>query len=217
MNDLQLKQAVLDELEFDPALDAAHVGVFVHDHVVTLTGYVSDFVQKHAAEQAVRRVRGVRAVAQDLEVRLPQDKKLADDEIASRASRMLDWDLRLPQGAVAVTVEKGVVQLSGIVPWDFQRREAEADVRKLGGVVSVINGITVQPSSNPTEVQARIRAAFERTADLEADRISVRMGEDGAVVLGGQVHTMRERAEAENAAWAAPGVSKVVNRIEIGA
>lgn len=217
MNDLQLKQAVLDELEFDPALDAAHVGVFVHDGVVTLTGYVGDYVQKHAAEQAARRIRGVRAVAQDLQVRLPQDKKLADDEIAARAARMLEWDLRLPQGAIAVTVENGVVQLSGEVPWDFQRREAESDVRKLGGVISVINGITVRPSTDPGEVQTRIRAAFERSADLEADRVSVRVGEDGAVVLGGQVHTMRERAEAENAAWAAPGVSKVINRIEIGA
>jgi osmotically-inducible protein OsmY len=216
MNDLQLKQAVIDELEFDPAFDAAHIGVFAHNGVVTLTGYVDDYAQKHAAENAARRVKGVKAVAQELEVRLPGDKKVSDDEIAARAAKLLEWDLRLPHDTVTVTVEDGVVQLTGQVNWDFQRREAEADMRKLGGVVAVVNHLCVRSNTNVDEVQTSIRAAFERAADLEAERISVQLDGAGAVVLTGQVHTLHERAAAENAAWSAPGVTKVVNQIQIG-
>lgn len=216
MNDLQLKQAVIDELEFDPVLDAAHVTAFVHDGVVTLAGYVSDYAQKHAAAEAARRVRGVRAVAQEIEVRLPGDRKVADDDIAARAVRLLEWDLQLPQDAIRVTVEGGIVVLEGQVSWEFQRREAEADIRKLGGVVGVRNLITLLPRAQVDQVQQCIRSAFERAADLESDRVSVHVEPGGTVRLSGIVHTMSERARAENAAWSAPGVSKVVNQIEIG-
>lgn len=217
MNDLQLKQAVVDELEFDPALDAAHVTAFVHDGVVTLTGYVADFAQKHAALEAARRVRGVRAVAQEIEVRLPGDRKWADDEIAARAVRILEWDLRLPPDAIRVTVEGGVVFLEGHVQWEFQRREAEADVRKLGGVVGVRNLVTVLPRAESDRVQQAIRAALERAADLVADRVSVQAEPGGVVRLSGFVHTMTERARAESAAWSASGVREVINQIQIGA
>ena len=216
MNDLQIKHAVIDELEFDPALDAAQVTAFVHDGVVTLTGFVGDYTQKHAAEHAARRIPGVKAVAQQIEVRLAGDRKFADDEIADRAARILDWDLRLPNEAIKVTVEDGVVFLSGNVEWDFQRREAEAAVRKLGGVVAVSNQLTVHPKLKVETVQEKIRAAFERAADLEADKVTIRVDEKGAVRLGGHVHTLLERAVAEDAAWSAPGVCKVDNQIEIG-
>jgi osmotically-inducible protein OsmY len=215
MNDLQLKQAVIDELEFDPVLDAAHITAFVHDGVVTLAGYVSDYAQKHAASEAARRIRGVRAVAQNIEVRLPSDRKIADDEIAARAVRLLQWDLHLPPDSIRVTVESGIVILEGEVQWDFQRREAEADMRKLGGVAAVRNLILVKPRANVENVQERIRSAFERAADLEADRVSVHVEPDGTVRLSGVVHTMLERARAENAAWSAPGVSKIVNQLEV--
>ena len=216
MNDLQLKQAVIDELEFDPAIDAAHVTAFVHDGVVTLAGYVGDCAQKHAAESAARRIKGVRAVAQEIEVRYPQDRKVADDEIADRATRILDWDLRLPRDAIQVTVESGVVMLRGTVPWDFQRREAEADVRKLGGVVAVGNQIRVKSQPELDQVQEKIRAAFERSAEMQADKVTIHFDGDGVVKLGGHLHSVLERAAAENAAWSAPGVSKVINQIEIG-
>ena len=157
MNDLQLKQAVIDELEFDPVLDAAHITAFVHDGVVTLAGYVSDYAQKHAASEAARRIRGVRAVAQNIEVRLPSDRKIADDEIAARAVRLLQWDLHLPPDSIRVTVESGIVILEGEVQWDFQRREAEADMRKLGGVAAVRNLILVKPRADVENVQERIR------------------------------------------------------------
>jgi osmotically-inducible protein OsmY len=216
MNELQLQQAVIDELEFDPAVDAEHIGVFAAPGgVITLTGYVADYTQKHAAEAAARRVKGVRAIAQELQVRMPGHKQVADDEIATRAARILEWDLHLPPGAVSVTVQNGVVQLDGTVNWDFQRRAAEADVHKLSGVLAVGNRIEVRSSANPGQIQQTIRAAFERAADIESERISVQLAEDGAVVLSGQAHTMRERTAAENAAWSAPGVTRVVNRIEI--
>ncbi|TDU31662.1 osmotically-inducible protein OsmY [Panacagrimonas perspica] len=216
MNDLQLKQAVMDELEFDPAIDAAHVTAFVHDGVVTLAGYVGDYTQKHAAETAARRIKGVRAIAQEIEVRLPTDRKIADDEIADRATRILDWDLRLPRDAIQVMVEKGVVVLRGTVAWEFLRREAEADVRKLGGVLGVSNHICVVSPARLGSVQKKIHAAFERSAELQAEKVTVHFDEEGIVKLGGQLHSMLERAAAENAAWSAPGVSKVINQIEIG-
>lgn len=215
MNDLQLKQAVSDELEFDPAFDGSHIGVFVSDRVVTLSGWVDDFAQKHAAAEAVRRVRGVRALALELEVRFAADKKLSDDEIAARAAKIIEWDLRLPQGAITVTVDNGVVELRGQVAWAFIRREAEADVRKLGGVLGVRNHIVVQPSIEQASVQGHIEAAFKRAADLQAEQILVQLESGDTVVLTGRVGSLNESALAENAAWSAPGVVQVINRIEV--
>ena len=211
MNDLQLKQAVGDELEFDPGFDGSHIGVFVGDGVVTLTGWVDDFAQKHAAEAAVRRVRGVRALAVELEVRFAGDKKISDDEIAARAAKLIEWDLRLPDGAVTVTVDNGVVELQGEVAWSFIRREAEADVRKLGGVLGVRNHIVVRPQVDQISVQSHIEAAFKRAADLQAKQIRVVLETGDTVVLSGRVGSLNESALAENAAWSAPGVSKVIN------
>lgn len=214
--DLQVQQRVTDELEFDPGLNAAHIGVFVHDGVVTLTGFVENYVEKQAAERAARRVKGVKAVAQELSVRLPSQKKLADDEIAARAVKLLEWDLRVPQGSVAITVEQGTVKLSGEVAWEFQSREAEADVRKLSGVVHVVNLIRVRPHVQSDDIQKRIRAAFERSADLEANHVVVQVEDEGAIVLSGRVRTLPESATAETAAWSAPGVTSVRNLINVG-
>lgn len=216
-NDIQLQQRVIDELEFDPGVNAAHIGVAVNDGVVILSGFVESYSEKHAAESAARRVRGVKAVAQELSVRLPGDKKLADDEIAARAVKLIEWDLRLPRETIAVTVEHGVITLSGEVDWNFQRREAEADVRKLGGVVHVINELRVRPRVQVADVQQRIQAAFERAADLDAAGVTVKVEEDGTTVLRGKVATLKERTAAEDAAWAAPGVTAVRNLIDVAA
>jgi osmotically-inducible protein OsmY len=217
MNDLQLQQTVVDELTFDPTVDAAHIGVFVHEGVVTLTGYVGDFAQKHAAENAVRRVKGVRALAQEIEVRLPSEKRLSDDDIAARAARILDWDLRLANQTIHITVEDGVVRLTGSVPWEYQRREAEADIRKLGGVVNVINHLSLRSDTNLAQVRESIRAALERAADIRAERIGVELDDEGSVILSGDVHSMTERTAVENAAWCTPGVVRIHNRIHVGA
>jgi osmotically-inducible protein OsmY len=131
ISDFQLRQDVLDELEFEPAVDAAHIGVSAHAGVVTLSGFVSSYAEKMAAENAVRRVKGVRAVAEEIEVRLPSDKKTTDDEIARRAVDILKWRVGIPAERIGITVEKGIVTLTGEVEWAFQRRDAEAAIHKL--------------------------------------------------------------------------------------
>lgn len=212
--DLKLQQRVIDELEFDPTINAAQIGVSVHDGVVTLSGHVQTYVEKHAAERAARRVKGVRAVAQEIEVHLPRDRKTADDEIAARAIKILDWDVAVPRGAIAVRVEHGTVTLSGEVAWAFQRAEAEYDVRKLGGVKAVINNIDIRPQLRSEDVRAKIRAAFERSAEIEAKGISIEVV-DGQVRLSGTVSNWTEREEAERAAWSVPGVTVIKDDISI--
>lgn len=210
-----LRQRIIDELEFDPTLNAAEIGVSVHDGVVTLSGHVLSFVEKHAAERAARRVRGVRAVAQEIEVRLPFDKKTADDEIVTRAVKLLDWDVAVPPDAITVKVEHGIVTLTGEVDWAYQRAEAEYDVRKLGGVRSVINEIRLRPRVQSDDIHAKIRAAFERSAEVEASAITVDIV-NGVVRLGGHVASWIERQKAERAAWSVPGVVAVEDQIVIG-
>jgi osmotically-inducible protein OsmY len=212
--DLKLQQRVMDALEFDPSVDAAHVGVSARDGVVTLSGHVASFAEKFAAERVVRQVKGVHAVAQELEVRLPSDKKVADDEIAARAVRILKWDQVVPGDRIAVKVEHGIVTLSGEVDWHFQRTEAEYDIRKLGGVRSVINQIVVAAKVRPEDVHEKIQAALERNAEIEAGRITVAVS-GGKVTLGGKVNAWTEREAVERAAWSAPGVTEVEDRIEL--
>jgi osmotically-inducible protein OsmY len=212
--ELKLQQRVIDELEFDPAVNAAHLGVSVRGSVVTLTGHVETFSEKFAAERAARRVKGVSAVAQEIEVHLAEDKKTGDDEIAARAVKILDWDVAIPHGAIQIKVEHGIVTLSGTLDWAFQRAEAEYDVRKLGGVKGVVNRITIRPTADPGSVRAKLTAALERHANLEAGRITVTVT-NGTVLLSGKVESPAERDAAERAAWSAPGVVEVENRLVI--
>ena len=147
MSDIQLRQNVLDELEFEPSIDAAHIGVTVDDGVVTLTGHLSSYAEKIAAEEAVRRVKGVRAIAEEIEVRYPGQKQTSDDEIAKRALNILQWDTFLPHENIRLTVHKGLVTLTGEVQWYFQKSGAEKAIRKLSGVTGVVNDITVKPAA----------------------------------------------------------------------
>ena len=212
--DLKLQQRVIDELDFEPQVDPAHIGISVRDGVVTLSGHVSSFVEKFAAERAVRRVKGVKAVAQELEVRLASEAKTADDEIAARAVKILNWDALVPHGRIAVKVERGIVTLGGQVDWHHQRAEAETDVRKLNGVVAVINDITLTPRIEAEDVRAKIRAALERNAEVEANNVTISVS-GGKVTLGGRVNAWTEREAIERAAWSAPGVTQVDDRIEL--
>jgi osmotically-inducible protein OsmY len=212
--DARLQQRVIDELQFDPRLDAAHIGVSVRNGIVTLNGHVESFVEKAAAERAARRIRGVKAVAQEIEVRLRGDKQTADDEIAARAVRILEWDVAVPHAAIQIKVTHGIVSLSGTVDWAYQSAEAEYDVRKLSGVKAVVNELRVRPQATVTDVHAQIRSAFERSAELDASRVSVDVT-GGKIVLSGAVRNWSERQDAERAAWSTPGVTAVENRLEI--
>jgi osmotically-inducible protein OsmY len=215
MSDLQLRQDVLDELEFEPSLNAAHIGVAANKGVVTLSGFVTSYAEKAAAERATRRVKGVKAIAEEIEVRLPSDTKRADDEIAARAVDILKWQVGLPADRIKVKVEKGVVTLTGEVDWQFQKSDAEYAVHKLTGVAHVANQIRVASAVHASEVREKIQKALQRSADVEASRITVQT-EGGRVVLSGKVRAWYERDIAERAAWSAPGVTEVQDHLTIG-
>jgi osmotically-inducible protein OsmY len=212
MTDKDLRRDVLDELDFDPSLDAAEIGVAVSDGVVTLTGHVGSYAEKVEAENAVRRVKGVRAIAQEIQVRYAEAKKIEDDQIAARALAIIDWSVHLPKQAIQVKVAKGWITLTGAVPWQYQAMGAEADVRKLSGVVGVSNLIQVKPEVRPALVKDKILEAFKRGAMFEADGIKVRV-EGDKVTLEGAVTAWADREAAERAAWSVPGVRAVEDRI----
>ena len=214
ISDHKLRQDVLDELEFEPRVNADHIGVGVNSGVVTLSGFVPSYAEKAAAERAVWRVKGVKAIAEEIQVRLPADKKTADQEIAQRAVDILKWRVGMPADRIAVKVEKGVVTLTGDLEWRFQKTEAASAIEHLSGVATVVNDIRVHPAINLPEVKEKIEKALRRSAELDASRITVRT--DGAkVVLGGRVHAWFERDIAERAAWSAPGVTEVQDEILI--
>ncbi|MBB3545166.1 MULTISPECIES: BON domain-containing protein [unclassified Rhizobium] len=214
MNDLALRQNIIDELVFDPSIDAANIGVAVEEGVVTLSGHVGSYAEKIAAEMAVKRVKGVRALAETLEVRFQGHKRHADDEIAARALDIIEWDALLPNGAIGVKVQKGWVTLTGEVQWHFQRVAAERAVMKLGGVVGVTNVLSIKPSASIPDVKKRIEGALKRNADVEAERVEVAVL-DGNVTLKGGVTGWRERTAAERAAWSIPGVVSVTNNLAV--
>jgi osmotically-inducible protein OsmY len=182
--------------------------------VVTLTGFVMNYAEKAAAERATRRVKGVKAIAEEIEVRLPSDNKRSDDEIAVRALDILKWQVGVPAGRITVKVEKGIVTLMGDVDWQFQKVDAEHVVHKLSGVIDVVNQIRVASPVRASEVKEKIQKALERSADVEASRITVQT-EGGRVVLSGKVRAWYERDIAERAAWSAPGVTEVQDHLTI--
>jgi osmotically-inducible protein OsmY len=215
MSDKTLHQMILDELEWDPRINPAHVGVAVDDGVVTLSGHVSSYAEKAAVEEAVKHVNGVRGIAQEVEVRLPGDKQSGDDQIARRALDIIAWDSTIPDGKVQVKVQNSIVTLNGDVDWYYQKDDAENAVRKLTGVKALVNNIKVKPSAKAFDVKDRIEAALKRSAEMEANAIKV-SASDGHVTLSGKVKTYYERELAERTAWSAPGVTMVNDQIVVG-
>ncbi len=210
--DKALQHDVLDELRWDPHVDAANIGVTVEDGVVTLNGHVADFAQKQAAVRAAKRVYGVKAFADNIQVRLPGSYERTDTDIARAAANVLEWNTAVPCDHVTVTVRNGWLTLEGKVKWQYQKMAAEQAVQHLMGVNGVTNAITVTPHVPSPEITAKIEEALQRNAHLAARRIQVEM-QGSKVLLHGSVSSLFERDEAERVAWSAPGVSHVENHL----
>lgn len=212
--DKDLQRDVMAELAWEPRVDAAEIGVSVESGIVILNGTVKSFPEKWAAERAAQRVKGAKAVTDEIAVKLSGDSERDDTDIARAAVNALEWNSAVPRNQVKVLVEKGWVTLEGTVEFHYQRTEAEIAVRYLLGVRGVTNQITVKPSVSATIVKGQIETALERAAEIDAKKIVVET-HGNQVVLRGNVKTWAERDQAEHAAWAAPGVASVQNRIEI--
>jgi osmotically-inducible protein OsmY len=214
MTDRELQDNVQSALDWEPSVDAADIGVTVENGIVTLRGDIKTYSEKAAAERVALRVYGVKAVANDLSVRLGTELKRTDTEIAQAAVNVLKWNSRLPADQITVAVSNGWVTLKGTVDWNYQRDLAGKTVRDLSGVVGLANGITVRSQVSVADVQSKIQAALKRSAEVDARRINV-TATDGNVVLSGNVRSWAEREEARHAAWAAPGVRHVEDRMAI--
>lgn len=212
--DMQLKDDILAELKWAPDVNETDVGVIVKDGVVTLTGHLSSYAEKFAAERAVERVSGVRALAEEISVKLPSSSQRTDAEIAAAAQQALAWNTMVPKESVHVKVEQGRVTLTGQVEWEYQRSAAFAAVHNLFGVVGVANGVTVKPRVTMSSVEKSIHDALARQADREAKGIEVSVS-GTQVTLRGKVRSWAERQAAQGAAWSAPGVGSVINALTV--
>ena len=214
ISDAVVRQDVEEELAWHPDIDSDHIGITADKGIVTLKGYVPTYVQKHAAEAAVKRVAGVRGVVESLQVYLAGSRPTEDEALARRAIDSLDWDALVPGHSVKVTVEGGWVSLSGEVSWQYQRKAAETAVRKLCGVVGVTNNVAIKRQPPPADINQRIEWALKRSAGLDSRSIQVAVA-DGTVTLEGTVDSCAARDHAERAVWAAPGVIDVRDNLRV--
>jgi len=212
--DSKIKEDVLDELAWQPDIDETQIGVIVENGIVTLTGTVDSYSKKVAAEKAIKGVFGVKAVAEDIEVKYGNSYKRTDKEIAKAVVAALKWNFSVPEDKVKVKVENGWVYLSGEVKWSYQKDSAKNAVQHLLGVKYVANNIMIKQAIEPVNIENRIKKAFERSADIDAKDINVTT-HDHTVKLSGKVHSLKEKEEARTAAYYAPGVYKVENELEV--
>lgn len=214
MKDISLRQDIIDELDFEPSIDAANIGVAVDAGVATLTGHVPTYMQKASVEAVVRRVKGVKGIAEEIEVRPFGANPTSDSEIAKRALNTINWNTVVPVDAITVQVQKGWVTLKGRVEWQYQKEAAARAVSALSGVLGVNNHVEVAPKVSAGDVKKRIEDALRRNAEVEAQKIKVNVAGD-KVTLEGRVDALSERQAAERAAWAAPGVRTVVDHLSV--
>lgn len=213
-SDSALRQDILDELDFEPAIDPNDIGVTVEDGIVALSGHVPSYGQKMAVERAVSRIKGVRGLAEEIEVRIPGSVGVSDDEIAKHAVDTLKWSTLVPPDRVQVKVQNGWVTLSGTLDWHYQKSGAAEVLRHLRGVTGISNRIDLRSRVSSVDVKTRIESALDRNARLEAS--GIRVGVSGSkVILEGNVKSWSERRLAERAAWATPGVTVVDDRLTV--
>ena len=213
-HDSDLQKAVLAELSWEPSVAAGHIGVTANSGIVALTGHVESYAQKHAAELAVRRVKGVKAVAEEIEIRLPYDSKRSDEDIAAAAVNRLAWNTSVPADAVTLSVENGWITLTGELDWRYQSEAAMQDVRHLLGVIGVSNQITIKPMVNTKTLSDDISHALGRSWFFDPQTVNV-SAKDGAVKLTGTVRSWRDRDLAASTAWLAQGATSVENDLSI--
>lgn len=213
-SDAQIKQDILDELVFEPNIDETQIGVIVEDGVVTLSGVVNEYHKKAVANKVAKRVIGVKAVAEDIEVKYGEDFKKTDKEIAKAAVHALEWNAKIPNEKIMIFVEDGYIYLSGKVAWDYQRKEAEHSLQNLLGVKGVVNNIEIIPVAKAKNIEEQITQALERSTNLMAKGIRVQVDGD-TVQLKGRVHSLKERDLIEKTAYKANGVRHVQNDIVV--
>ena len=213
-SDSQIQQDVMEELKWQPFLSSSEIGVAVKNGIVTLSGQVDAYSKKLAAENAVKKVSGVKAIAEDIQVGISPIFQRTDAEIADAVVNALKWHSAVQEEKIKIKVENGYVRLEGEVEWEYQRTNAKSAIENLTGVRSVVNLITVKPKISPTEIQSKIAAAFQRSSTIDSGKISAEVI-GSKVVLRGTVRSFVEKEDAQNAAWNAPGVTSVDNKLEI--
>jgi osmotically-inducible protein OsmY len=209
-----LQHDVMEELEWEPSIDASKIGVTAKEGVVTLSGSVPIYADKVEAERIAKSIGGVKAVANEIEVHIPGKSERNDTDIAAAAVNALKWHTSIPDDKVEATVRNGWITLEGQVEWQYQRDAARDAVRFLSGVKGVTNSITLAAKPKPKDVRARIESAFKRSAQIDANHVRIE-AHDGTIILKGKVSSWSERAEAERVAWIAPGVTVVDNRLAV--
>lgn len=212
--DIEIQKDVLDELKWEPYLNATEIGVAVKNSIVTLSGTVNSYLKKTRAEKAAKRVSGVKAVAEDIEVKYADSLLKNDTEIAETILSALKWHSAINEEKIKVKVEDGVVTLDGEVDWEFQRNSAVMQIENLIGVKRIVNNITIKSGIVPKELKQKVNSAFHRSATIDAEKINIEVT-GSKVVLTGKVRSWAEKNDAENAVWAAQGVNKVENNLEI--
>ncbi|WP_242084911.1 BON domain-containing protein [Aestuariivivens sediminis] len=212
--DSQIKQDVLDELEWESSIDETQIGVIVENGVVTLTGVVDSYSKKIAAENAAKRVYGVKAVAEDIEINYSPGFSKSDTDIAKNVVNTLKWDTSVPDDKISIKVENGQVYLSGTVDWSFQKEAARKAIQNINGVRGITNNLKLGQQIQPDDIKDRITKAFERSAVIDANNINVKI-KGKTVELTGTVHSIAEKEEARKAAFWAPGVTHVENKLKV--